>query len=169
MLNPWASLCILVSVALAPTWHKPFFKFKYFNILHTLSPPTPICSENFFLLMRCTLSGVFAVWGQTLSAKSQILACPLSPNNLFAHQLTVLRSTAQFPYTFFNFLWLFAIVLFTQQSTLLLTNIKCSSHPIGLLQQRHVLEQLELNLSTSGKDGSMNSVSTNSVEQKFNI
>ena len=70
---------------------------NFFNILHTLASPTLTWRDNSFtvtrlsvkinLLMRCALSRVCAMCGLQLRVKSRILACPLSPDNLFAHRL----------------------------------------------------------------------------------
>ena len=42
-------------------------------------------------LKRCALSGVYSVFGLPPRGKSRKLACPLSPHNLLAHRVTVLR------------------------------------------------------------------------------
>ena len=95
-----------------PTWQLQLFQYSAFT--HS---PTPTWSGNSFndtsllatiKLMHCTLSGVCAVCGMPMRGKSLILACPLSLHNLLAHRLSTLRSTASFPYTFFNLLQMFA-------------------------------------------------------------
>ena len=61
------------------------------------------------------LLGVCLVLSLPLQGQFRILECPLSPDNLLAHQTVgLLRSTAPSPYNVFKLLWLFGTISFSE-------------------------------------------------------
>jgi hypothetical protein len=76
--------------------HTFFLFISWMDICFTVTQ----LSTKSISLRHCTLSGVCEVCGLLVQGESQILACPLSPDNLHGHWLTALWLTAQYPYIY---------------------------------------------------------------------
>jgi hypothetical protein len=93
-------------------------------------------------LTRCILSGVCAVCGLPVRGESRKLRTAIDS----VISIHIFQSLVNVSHCF---------ILTTQElynSTLLLTNIKWSSHFKGVLWQRYARERVELNVNTSGKN-----------------
>jgi hypothetical protein len=132
-----------------------------------LFPQIPSCTDisfsHMFVLQNYivnTLHIDMCLCCLPVRGESRILACPLSTDNLYAR-----RQTAFLSISFVNVSH--CLILTTQElynSTLLLTNMKRSSHFEGAVWQRYAWQKIELNLNRSGKDSSMYPTKSRTVQ-----